>query len=364
MNLSIDELLSLGRCNPNDSSERFNMAYLAVHGSGAVNAVSKLHGRVSRHLFEPLFTRWPENEIPVCHVTNGIHVPTWDSAEADKLWTEACGKDRWLGTTEKLTENIRRISDERIWLFRDASLKSMSNYTRERLSRQLEEAGASVKEVNEAKFMLDPNALTLGFARRFAAYKRPNLLLHDKQRLLNILSNQLLPVQIIIAGKAHPNDTEGQEFIKEWIHFIRQPGIKNHAVFLSDYDMLLTQQLVKGVDVWINTPRRPWEASGTSGMKVLANGGLNLSELDGWWAEANSPDVGWALGDGNEHKNDRYWDDREARELYDLLENEIIPEFYDRNEQGIPVKWVNRIRESMALLTPEFSANQSCKGIH
>ncbi len=219
LNLTIDELLALGRSNPNDPSERFNMAYLAIHGSGAVNAVSRLHSRVSRHLFEPLFKRWPENEIPVCSVTNGVHVPTWDSAEADKLWTEACGKDRWLGSTEKLTENIRRIPDKTIWLFRDASLKSMLNYTRERLSRQLAETGASVKEVNDAKFILNPNALTLGFARRFAAYKRPNLLLHDKQRLLNILSNQQLPVQIIIAGKAHPDDTEGQELIKEWIRF-------------------------------------------------------------------------------------------------------------------------------------------------
>jgi glycogen phosphorylase len=361
LDLALKELLALGRRNPNDSSESFNMAYLAIRGSGAVNAVSRLHCKVSRRLFEPLFPRWPANEIPVGYVTNGVHMPTWDSAEADELWTEACGKDRWLGTTEKLAENIRRISDEKIWHFRNAALKSMVDYTRERLSRQLAESGTSDKEIKYAKQIFDSNALTLGFARRFATYKRPNLLLHDPQRLLNILSNTQCPVQLIIAGKAHPEDIAGQKLIQDWIHFIRQPEVRKHAVFLSDYDMLLTQQLVKGVDVWINTPRRPWEACGTSGMKVLVNGGLNLSELDGWWAEAFSPEVGWALGDGKEHDDDPAWDAAEANALYNILENELIPEFYDRNEKGFPKNWVKRVRESMALLTPRFSANRTVR---
>ncbi len=359
LGITLNDLLALGRRNPEDSSESFNMAYLAVRGSGAVNGVSRLHGKVSRHLFEPLFPRWPTDEVPVGHVTNGVHMPTWDSAAADELWTEACGKDRWLGTTETLDENIRRIPDEKLWQFRTVALKALVEYARERLSRQLAEAGASPEMFNDTKYLFDPNSLTLGFARRFATYKRPNLLLHDPQRLLSILSNTEHPVQLIIAGKAHPEDLAGQKLIQEWVRFIRQPEVRRHAIFLSDYDMHLTGHLVQGVDVWINTPRRPWEASGTSGMKVLVNGGLNLSELDGWWAEAYIPEVGWALGDGKEHGDDPAWDTEEANALYNLLENELIPEFYNRDEKGIPKSWVARIRESMAMLTPRFSANRT-----
>ena len=215
--------------------------------------------------------------------------------------------------------------------------------------------------MTSAKHLFDPNALTLGFARRFATYKRPNLLLHDPERLLRLLTNPERPVQLIIAGKAHPADQAGQALIQEWMHFIRQPEARPHVIFLSDYDMLLTEHLVQGVDVWINTPRRPWEASGTSGMKVLVNGGINLSELDGWWAEAYTPEVGWALGDGQEHGDDPAWDAVEADALYDLLEREVIPEFYTRDEQGIPTAWVARMRESMARLTPRFSANRTVR---
>ncbi len=355
------DLLALGRQNPDDSSESFNMAYLAIRGSGAVNGVSRLHGEVSRHLFEPLFPRWPVDEVPVGHVTNGVHMPTWDSAPADDLWTEACGKDRWLGMTKNLEQTIRRVSDAELWQFRIAASKSLIEYARERLSRQLAGSGASPEKVDGAKHLFDPHALTLGFARRFATYKRPNLLLHNKARLLSLLANPERPVQLIIAGKAHPEDGAGQALIHEWIDFIRQPEIRPHIVFLSDYDMLLTEHLVQGVDVWINTPRRPWEASGTSGMKVLVNGGINLSELDGWWAEAYAPEVGWALGDGQEHGEDPAWDAVEADALYDLLEREVIPEFYDRDERGIPTAWVKRMRESMARLTPRFSADRTVR---
>jgi len=355
------DLLALGRKNPNDSSESFNMAYLAIRGSGAVNGVSRLHGKVSRHLFEPLFPHWPQDEIPVGHVTNGVHMPTWDSAAADDLWTDACGKDRWLGTTETLDQDIRRISDAGLWQFRIAASKSIVEYARERLSMQLTASGASSEAVGEAKHLFDPKALTLGFARRFATYKRPNLLLHDPERLLRLLTNPERPVQLIIAGKAHPADQEGLALIQEWTHFIRRPETRPHIVFLSDYDMLLTEHLVQGVDVWINTPRRPWEASGTSGMKILVNGGINLSELDGWWAEAYTPEVGWALGDGQEHGDDPAWDAVEAEALYDLLEREVIPEFYTRDESGIPTAWVKRMRESMARLTPRFSANRTVR---
>ncbi len=361
LGIPLHDLLALGRLNPDNSSESFNMAYLAIRGSGSVNGVSRLHGRVSRQLFGPLFPHWPQAEVPVGHVTNGVHVPTWDSSEIDDLWTEACGKNCWLGTTETLGQEIRSIPDIRLWQFRSAASQSLIDYARKQLSLQLTAAGASSEEIEEAKHLFDPNALTLGFARRFAPYKRPNLLLHDPERLLRLLSNPERPVQLILAGKAHPADQAGQAMIREWIEFIRRPEVRPHVIFLSDYDMLLTGHLVQGVDVWINTPRRPWEACGTSGMKVLANGGINLSELDGWWAEAYTPEVGWALGDGQEHGDDPAWDVAEATALYDLLEGQVIPEFYTRSKQGIPTAWVKRMRESMARLTAQFSANRAVR---
>jgi starch phosphorylase len=355
------DLMALGRRNPDDSAEPFNMAYLAIRGSCGVNGVSRLHGKVSRRLFEPLFPRWPENEVPVRHVTNGVHMPTWDSAAADDLWTETCGKDRWLGGAECLEQEIRRVSDSRLWQFRTEASKDLVEYVRRRLSRDLTASGRPIEEIELAKHLLDPKALTLGFARRFATYKRPNLLLHDPARLLRLLTNAERPVQLIIAGKAHPADQAGQALIHEWTQFIRQPEARPHAVFLSDYDMLLSEHLVRGVDVWINTPQRPWEACGTSGMKVLVNGGLNLSELDGWWAEAYTPEVGWALGDGREHYDDAALDGAEAEALYDLLEREVIPGFYTRDAQGIPTAWVGRMRNSMASLTPRFSAERAVR---
>jgi starch phosphorylase len=361
LGIPLHDLLALGRQNPDDSSESFNMAYLAIRGSGSVNGVSRLHGRVSRHLFSPLFPHWPEDEVPIGHVTNGVHMPTWDSAAADDLWTKACGKDRWLGMRKNLEQDFRRVSDDSLWQFRIASSKSLVEYARQRLARHYAAAGASPDKVEEAKHLFDPNILTLGFARRFATYKRPNLLLHDPNRLLRLLCNPQRPVQLVIAGKAHPADLAGQALIQKWIQFIRRPEVRPHAIFLSDYDMGLTQRLVQGVDVWLNTPRRPWEACGTSGMKVLVNGGINLSELDGWWAEAFAPELGWALGDGNEHGDDPAWDATEAEALYERLEREVIPEFYTRNEKGIPTAWVKRMRESMARLTPRFSADRAVR---
>jgi len=361
LGISFHNLLALGRANPNDSSEPFNMAYLAVRGSGSVNGVSRLHGKVSRRIFTSLFPRWPEEEVPIGHVTNGVHMPSWDSAESDDLWTEACGKDRWLGTVETLERDILGVSDAKLWQLHTIATRSLIEYVRERLSRQLAASGSSAEAVEGAKHLFDPNALTLGSARRFTTYKRPNLLLHDPERLLRVLTNRERPVQLILAGKAHPADHAGQALIQEWTHFIRRPEARPHVIFLSDYDMHLTEHLVQGVDVWINTPRRPWEASGTSGMKVLVNGGINLSELDGWWAEAYTPEVGWALGDGQEHGDDSAWDSFEADALYNLLEQEVIPEFYSRDNSGIPTAWVKRMRESMARLTPQFSANRTVR---
>lgn len=361
LGLTIRQLLALGRKNPDDETEMFNMAYLAIRGSGAVNGVSLLHGKVSRHMFEPLFPQWPTAEIPVGHITNGVHVPTWDSKEADAIWTEACGKDRWLGTNVNLGKDIRKVPDERLWEMRTNANKALINFASEHFSRQLIASGYPLESIDRAKHLFDPNILTLGFARRFASYKRPNLLLHDPERLFRLLTNPRHPVQLIIAGKAHPADIKGQNLIKEWMDFIRRNCVHPPVIFLSDYDMHISENLVQGVDVWINTPRRPWEASGTSGMKVLVNGGINISELDGWWAEAYTSEVGWAIGDGNEHGDDPAWDALEAEQLYKVLEQEVVPEFYNRNEKGIPSQWISRMRESMAQLTPRFSADRTVR---
>ena len=358
LSIPFQELLALGRRDRGDLSEPFNMAYLAIRGSGAVNGVSQLHGLVSRRIFQPLFPRWPEREVPVTHVTNGVHTPTWDSAEADALWERTCGKARWREGMTGVEECVRKGSDADFWQLRASGRKSLVHYVRKRYARQLAEQGASTEDLAQAAQALDTDALTLGFARRFATYKRPNLLLHDPQRLVRILTNRDRPVQLVLSGKAHPQDIAGQDMIRQWVEFSRLPEVRSRVIFLSDYDVLMAEQLVQGVDLWVNTPRRPWEASGTSGMKVLVNGGLNLSELDGWWAEAYSPEVGWALGDMKEHGEDPAWDASEAEALYGLLEREIVPEFYMRDEHGIPRGWVARMRESMARLTPLFSTNR------
>jgi starch phosphorylase len=358
--LGIDsrQLLALGRENPDRADEPFNMAYLALRGSGAINGVSRLHGRVSRRIFQTLFPRWPETEVPVGHVTNGVHTPSWDSAKADALWTERCGAECWDGTMETIERDLAAASDAELWSMRGNARRGVIDYIRERMTQEFAAIDVTSAELAMINAVLDPDALTLGFARRFATYKRPNLLLHDPDRLLRILKNERRPVQLVIAGKAHPDDRSGQEMIAEWIRFVRRPEARGHVVFVPDYDLLLAERFVQGVDLWVNTPRRPWEASGTSGMKVLVNGGLNLSELDGWWAEAYEPEVGWALGDGLEHGDDPAWDAAEAEALYRLLEDDVVPAFYTRDTRGIPAAWVAKMRASMSRLCPRFSANR------
>ena len=358
LGIGLEGLLALGRQDPNDAEEPLNMAYLALRGSGSANGVSRLHGEVSRRIFQPLFRRWPLAEIPITHVTNGVHVPSWDSAAADELWHNACGKKRWLETMDTVESDLKLVRDETLWASRNEGCRQLIEYARERLGRQLRMSGVPDREIREAAVEFDPGVLTMGFARRFATYKRPNLLLHDPDRFARLLRDTNRPVQLIIAGKAHPRDQAGKDLVRAWSRFVRRPDVRSRAIFLADYDMSLAERLVQGVDLWINTPRRPWEASGTSGMKVLVNGGLNLSELDGWWAEAYRPEVGWALGDGAEHGDDPDWDAREAEQLYRLLEEEVIPAFYDRDAEGIPRGWVERMRASMAELTPRFSTNR------
>jgi starch phosphorylase len=358
MGLGLENLMGLGRQDPANLQEPLNMAFLATRGSGTINAVSRLHGEVSRRIFQPLYPRWPHIEVPITHVTNGVHVPSWDSASADEYWTNACSKGRWLSTLDTITEDFKKVSDESLWDLRMKQTQQLIPYVRERLSRQLVSIGAATELVEQCGQLLDQNVLTIGFARRFTAYKRPNLLLQNPERLEKIINHPHRPIQLVIAGKAHPLDEEGKALVQAWWQFSIRPEIRGRVVFLSDYDMSLAEQMVQGVDLWINTPRRPWEACGTSGMKILVNGGLNLSELDGWWAEAFKADVGWAVGDGREHGDDSNWDAHEAEELYRLLENDIIPCFYERDSMGIPRGWVARMRASMADLTPQFSANR------
>ena len=352
-NISVREFLALGRLDPNDNAEPFNTTYLALHGCANANGVSRLHAEVSRRLFSGLYPRWPLDEVPVRHVTNGVHVPSWDSAWSDDFWTCACGKDRWLGAVDGLAERLLTSADEALWTLAARQRHDVVRYARERLARQLGQRGASPQEVSEAAQVLDPNVLTLGLARRFAEYKRPNLLLADPARLTRLLMNARCPVQLIIAGKAHPEDAEGKALIRQWFEFSHRGELRRHVVFLEDYDLELAQHLLHGVDVWVNTPRRPWEACGTSGMKTLCNGGLNLSTLAGWWADAYQPEYGWAIigGEGG-------GDNGDAESLYRLLEDEVVPAFYTRDAQGIPREWVRRMRASMCHLAPHFSTNR------
>lgn len=357
LDIPLNRLLALGRKAQNDQQEPFNMTYLALRTSGAVNGVSRLHGSVSRRIFQPLYPHWPESDVPVNYVTNGVHVPSWDSPHADQLWTKTCGKSRWLGPPEILRKKIEMLSDEDLWEFRNHGRRYFIDYSRERLAQQLRLQGASHQAIVRAESVLDPYTLTLGFARRFTKYKRPTLLLHDEDRLIRLLTNQQRPVQLIIAGKAHPQDEVGKRLVRQMVSFASRPEVRDKVVFLADYDMALAEFLAQGVDLWINTPLRPMEACGTSGMKILVNGGLNLSELDGWWAEAYNPEVGWALDSGT-HGQGSSNDAMDAENLYNILEKEAIPTFYDRDNRGIPCEWVNRVRLSMAILTPRFSANR------
>ena len=351
------EVMALGRGDPGRDEEPINTAFLALRCASRANGVSRLHGEISRQLFRELYPRWPLAEVPVGHVTNGVHVPSWDSPFADRVWTAACGKGRWLGSAEELGYAIQSLGDDELWAFRAEGRQALVRYARDRLAQQLGQRGADPDEIAGARHVLDPNVLTVGFARRFVEYKRPNLLLVDPGRLLGLLGHPARPLQLVVAGKAHPSDEEGRRLVQEWVQFVNRPEVRHRAVFLEDYDMAMAQRLVAGVDLWVNTPRRPWEACGTSGMKVLANGGLNLSELDGWWAEAYAPELGWALPNSRAHVGPEH-DASEARDLYRLLEEEVVPAFYERDARGVPPGWVARMRASMARLAPHFSTNR------
>jgi starch phosphorylase len=358
---SFDQIMALGKAPGDSASASFNMAFLAMRGSGAVNAVSELHGHTSRRIFEPLFRRFPSNEVPIGYIVNGIHLPTWVSLEAQAHW-HALHADQipWRGgETVNVAQMLAEVDDTLIWSMRGEARASLLVFVREQLAISEAVRGESLEVIAAAGARLDPNVLTLGFARRFATYKRPNLLLQDPERLLRILNHPTRPVQLLIAGKAHPLDLTGQQMIQQWHGFIARPETQGRVAFIEDYDMRIARHLVQGVDVWINTPRSPWEACGTSGMKILANGGLNLSQLDGWWAEAFADDVGWAVGDGQEHGSEH--DDVDARQLYSLLEEQVAPAFYDRAPSGEPNGWISRMRRSMQKLVGQYSADRAVR---
>ncbi|WP_372987253.1 alpha-glucan family phosphorylase [Marinobacter sp.] len=361
--LTVDQLMDLGTHNSDQDTTGdplLNMAWLALNMSGRVNGVSRIHRKVSQTILQDFFPRWPADDIPVEYVTNGIHTPSWDSAESDELWTRACGKDRWRRPMEASCP-MSGISDQDLWDMRLAQRKRLIHYLRQRLASQHCEHNPGNDPASACGLLLDNETLTLGFARRFTDYKRPNLLLNDPDRLLALLNHRDKPVQIVLAGKAHPYDKSGKELIRRWKQFSRLPEAEGKVVFIEDYDLGVASQLVQGVDVWLNTPRHPWEACGTSGMKVLVNGGLNLSQFDGWWAEAWTPDVGWAIRPGAtfeelSHTNDH--DESDARQLFDLLENQVVPAFYRVDQEGRPRDWITMIRASMDQLTPHYSANR------
>jgi starch phosphorylase len=357
--ISFEDFIGLGRVHPGDNAEQFNMAMLALHNAHAVNGVSRLHGRVTRRMVQSVYSGFPEDEVPVSYVTNGIHARSFTSPEMASLLDRYVG-GRWSQdpTPTDVWERVNDIPDEELWRVRETRRESLISYARQRLWTQFEHRGMSDYEIRETRNMLNPNVLTLGFARRFATYKRATLLFSDPERLIKILTDPHRPVQLLFAGKAHPRDDGGKELIRQILQFARRPEVRSKIVFLEDYDLDLARHLVQGVDIWLNTPRRPMEASGTSGMKVLANGGINVSVPDGWWAEGYGPQVGWSIGHGEEYDDPDYQDRQEAAALYDILEKEVVPLFYDRNTDGVPRAWVARIKNSMRLLCPRFNTNR------
>ena len=355
----LDTLLGLGRSDPFDGNEFFSMAVLALRCSQFANGVSELHGHVSRGMWRHIWPGLPEAEVPIGHVTNGVHPRTWVHEELVHMHDRYINPDWQLDPTEE--DNWGRfyeVPDEQLWMFRQRRRQALVSWVRQRLREQLSRRGATGEEIERAMGGVGADVLTIGFARRFATYKRGTLLMHDVDRLRRLLSDADRPVQLLIAGKAHPADKPGKELIRELVKLGEKDEAFRRVVFLEDYDMDVARQLVQGCDVWLNTPRRGMEASGTSGMKSAMNGGINVSILDGWWDEAYEAGLGFAIGHGERYEDTEMADGIESRALYDLLERQIVPEFYDRTASGLPRGWIARMKRSMATLTPAFSTNR------
>lgn len=363
----LQEFLDLGRIHPGSSEESFGMTVFSLRVSTFSNGVSQLHGQVSQNMWSGLWDNLYDSEVPIDYVTNGIHVPSWVGDEMDRLYRRYIGQE-WMSHSvdRELWQRIHKIPDNELWRAVERLKERLVGFVRRYLAQKIVNEHFSAQNIEDFNNLLDPDALTIGFARRFATYKRATLLFKDKERLKNILNNKRHPVQFVFAGKAHPHDMEGKRLIREIVHFAREEGFKNKLVFLENYDIRVARYLVQGVDVWLNTPNRPHEASGTSGMKVTMNGGLNLSIPDGWWAEAfaENPEIGWAIGAGESYTDREYQDFVESRALYDTLEKSVIPIFYERGADGLPKKWIQKMKESIAFCTPRFNTDRMVQEYH
>ena len=359
LGFSRDEFLALGRQNPGDAKEPFNMAVLALRLAAHTNGVSQLHAQVARRMWQGVWPQVPEHEVPISSISNGIHPRSWVSDDMAGLYDRYLGP-RWLEdpTDHTLWMRVEQIPGEELWRTHERRRERLVAFARRRLRAQLQQRGASQSEIAQADEALDPEALTIGFARRFASYKRATLLLRDPERLARILNDRERPVQIIFAGKAHPQDNPGKELIRHIIHLARREEFRRRIVFIEDYDMVVARYLVQGADVWLNTPRRLREASGTSGMKAAVNGGLNMSILDGWWVEAYRFNTGWAIGRDEEYTDSQYQDEVESSAIYDLLEKEIVPLFYERGPDGLPRGWIALMKAAMRSICPVFNTNR------
>jgi starch phosphorylase len=359
LKLDDEGFLALGREDVTNKKQGFSMAVLAVRLADGINAVSDLHGDVSRKMWHNLWPQVPPAEVPIRHVTNGIHVRTWLSPDIVFVL------DRYLPNTwvtdptdQTVWEGVMQIPDEELWRAHERCRERLVGWSRQTLKEQLSRRGAMYDELAAADEILDPEALTIGFARRFASYKRGALLLKDQDRLRRLLEDTRHPIQFIFAGKAHPADNEGKELIRAIVQYARNSAVRRKILFLENYDMNIARYLVQGVDVWLNTPRRGMEASGTSGMKAAANAVPNCSILDGWWVEGYTPDVGWAIGHGESYTDGTVQDQVESQALYDLLEKQIVPLFYKRGADNVPREWIQVMKNCMRKLAPVFNTNR------
>ncbi len=359
LGLTKTEFLDLGRAEPPAKDDPLNMTILALRMSGYHNGVSKLHAEVSQKLWSSVWPSIPDREVPISGLVNGIHTLSWLSHDMTTLFERYLGPG-WHEKPSDMSvwQSATHIPDEELWRTHERRRERLVAFTRRRLHDLLQKRGAGAAELASAEEVLDPEALTIGFARRFATYKRANLILKDLKRLERLLNRPGQKVQIIFAGKAHPKDNPGKDLIREIVHTGRLEQFRRSLVFLEDYDINVARYLVQGVDIWLNTPLRPMEASGTSGMKVAANGGLNVSIPDGWWAEGYEPEVGWSIGSGEQYEDLEYQNQVESQALYDLLEKEIIPMFYKRGSDNLPREWITMMKAAISKLAPQFNTNR------
>jgi starch phosphorylase len=354
---TIREILSWGQAPGSGTESPLSMFVLGIRLAQYCNGVSRLHGAVARRMWSHAWPGRPEDEVPIIHITNGIHIPSWISLENALLFERYLGPDWYLQTWNKImSDRIDEIYDEELWRSHEMARSRLIRTCRSMMVKQYARRNAPRSMMETAESVLDQEVLTIGFARRFATYKRATLLLQDPERFENLLTSTSQPVQIIFAGKAHPNDNEGKELIKRLVGFARRPSIRHRVVFIEDYDIHLARHLIQGVDVWLNNPRRPMEACGTSGMKAAANGVLNLSILDGWWCEGFRENRGWRIGNGEEYDDHLYQDAVESQALYNILENEVIPCFYERKNGDAPSRWIQMMKASMKMAMQDFCA--------